>query len=178
MNLNTDVSDTCWSFPSRFLFNSPLSDRLCFSETPARCALCFLILLSCLFNLFLLACQPLIYFLFVLPGFILCNIFKIAFWCAVCLALFNALLNLGTVFLIAIIIFSFSRSYVWFHFKPSGHLCSLFFLCNIFKTFFFKCFQCDLHPLTVSVSAPCVVPTLPFVLLVGLLMLCCSHLSF
>ena len=54
-------------------------DDLCFSETPAGCALCFLILVSCLFNLFLLSCQPLIYFLFVLPGFILSNSFKIAF---------------------------------------------------------------------------------------------------
>ena len=66
----------------------------------------------------------------------------------VCLALFNMLLNLCTVFLIVIIIFSLSRSYIWFHFKPSGHLYSLFFFCNIFKTFFFKYFQYDLHSLS------------------------------
>lgn len=66
----------------------------------------------------------------------------------VCLALFNMLLNLCTVFLIVIIIFSLSRCYIWFHFKPSGHLYSLFFFCNIFKTFFFKYFQYDLHSLS------------------------------
>ena len=114
-----------------------------------------------------------------LPGFPLCNILNITFWCTVCLALFNTLLNLGMVFRIVIIIFSFSRSYVWFHFKPSGHLYNLFFFCNIFKTFFFKYFSMIyILYLIISASVVYVVLILPFALLVVLFMLCCFHMSF